>query len=80
MRECIKAFSNVMETKMLLNEHKGGHERLRIDELMKLLTQEVRELKTEVDSKDYKAVILECADVANYAMLIADKCIKRSLV
>jgi len=69
-----------METKMLLNEHKGGHARLKIDDLMKLLHQEVRELKGAVEDKDYKEVIMECADVANYAMMIADKCIKRSLV
>ncbi len=80
MREEIKNFSTIMETKMLLNEHKGGHARLKIDELMKLMHQEVRELKTSIDEKDYKNVIMECADVANYVMLIADKCIKRSLV
>ncbi len=80
MRQEIENFTVLMETKMLLNEHKGGHERLKLDELMKLLHQEIRELKTAVDDKDYKEVALECADVANYAMLIADKCIKRSLV
>ena len=69
-----------METKMLLNEHKGGHERLKLDDLMKLLHQEVRELKGAIDSKDYKEVAMECADVANYCMMIADKVIKRSLV
>ena len=80
MRESIKNFTNLMETKMLLNEHKGGHDRLKLDELLKLLHQEVRELKVAADEKDYKEVALECADVANYAMMIADKCIKRSLV
>ncbi len=80
MRKEIKNFTHLMETKMLLNEHKGGHERLKLDELMKLLHQEIRELKGAIDAKDYKATALECADVANYAMLIADKCIKRSLV
>ncbi len=80
MRTEIENFATIMEAKMLLNEHKGGHARLKIDELMKLLHQEVRELKTAVDEKDLKAVALECADVANYAMMIADKVIKRSLV
>ena len=69
-----------METKMLLNENKGGHERLKLDDLMKLLHQEVRELKGAIDSKDYKEVAMECADVANYCAMIADKVIKRSLV
>ncbi len=80
MREQMKNFTNVMETKMLLNEHKGGHARLKIDDLMKLLHQEVRELKTAVEDGDHKEIVMECADVANYAMMIADKCIKRSLV
>lgn len=80
MRKEIKDFATIMETKMLLNEHKGGHERLKVEELMKLLHQEVRELKAAIDDKDYKNVIMECADVANYAMMLADKCIRRSLV
>ncbi len=80
MRKEIKQFAYIMETKMMMNEHKGGHQRLRIEELMKLLHQEIRELKGAIDENNYKSVMLECADVANYAMMIADKCAKRSLV
>ncbi len=69
-----------MEAKWLINQHKGGHERLQAHEIIKLMKAEIKELEKALEEKDYKNAALECADVANYCMFLSDKLINRKLV
>ena len=76
----IEKFTTLMEAKMLLNEHKGGWDRLKAQEIIKLMKGEIKELEQAIEQEDYKGAILECADVGNYASILADKLINRRLV
>ena len=62
-----------MEHKLLVHKNKGGFERLSIDELVKMLHAEVRELKTSLEEGTHSNTIRECADIANYVMFISTK-------
>lgn len=72
-------FTVLMEAKWLINQHKGGTDRLTSLELVKLMKAEVRELEEAIKSGDFKNASLECADIANYCMFISDKLINRRL-
>ena len=76
-RGSIQEFAKDMEHKLKANDHKGGWENFALHELFDLLQDEVNELseamQDEGASSNYaESVIDECADVANYAMMIAD--------
>jgi len=77
MRESIHRFAELMESKLKENDHKGGWEYISTRRLLSLALDEVGELTGEI-LRGYKKeisperVILECADVANYMMMIAD--------
>jgi hypothetical protein len=91
VRKELRLFAEVMEQKLVANEHKGGwgSKQCFLTELLGRLEDETRELRafftkhcdkcggsstTEVpDKNDYMSVIQECADVANFAMMIADR-------
>ena len=72
-KEELDDFRVHMEHKLLVHKNKGGFERLSIDELIKLLHAEVRELKTSLEEGTHSNTIRECADIANYAMMISSK-------
>ncbi len=69
--EEMEDFTVHMKHKLLVHKNKGGYERLKVEELMKLLHAEVRELKTAIEEDDYVGITDECADVANFAMFIS---------
>jgi len=79
----IEDFSVQMVAKLLLTRHRTHWMHCDADLLLKRLHDEVRELDVEMsalvnagqplDSHKRKAIIRECADVANFAMMIADK-------
>jgi NTP pyrophosphatase (non-canonical NTP hydrolase) len=73
---CVQKFSSRMEAKLAKNRHKGdraGWLRLNPEILLKLLKGEVRELTQAIEKNHPKdAVVSECADVANFAMMISD--------
>lgn len=73
IRVTVLKFAIVMEQKLKENEGKGGWENNSFDSLLELMDSEVSELKhsIRVDGSDRK-IIRECADVANFAMMIAD--------
>jgi NTP pyrophosphatase (non-canonical NTP hydrolase) len=80
MDEDLQDFIVHMKHKLLVHKNKGGYERLTLEELFKLLQGEMKELRVDIDSKNMTGIINECADVANYAMMIAIKIQNRSLV
>ncbi len=73
-------FITLMQAKILLNQHKGGWERLHASDLIKLMKAEIKELEKSLNDMDYKNSAMECADVANYAYMLADKILKRKLI
>lgn len=73
----VEAFADEMERKLALNRHKGdraGWMSCPLDRLLSLLDGEVAELKEAIrEQHPCGSVIDECADVANFCMMVADK-------
>lgn len=68
-------FASQMEAKLKKNRHKGDQEGWRdcgVSYLMERLHGEFEELTRALSSTDKEDIIAECADVANFAMMIAD--------
>lgn len=68
LRPCVQAFAERMETKLSANDHKGGWSHMAKEDLVRLLIDEFYELVVA----DAENVADEAADVANFAMMIAD--------
>lgn len=78
-------FAGEMEKKLLKNTHKGGWEAMRPYELYSLLNKESVELYSALEAlstewslgrpvaTEARDVIKECADVANFAMMLAER-------
>lgn len=72
MRKELLLFTEVMEHKLRLNDHKGGWENTSINELFGLLHKEVEELNHAImRGEGTMAVMMEAADIANFAMMIS---------
>ena len=69
--EDISKFLDLMVHKLHKNVHKGRWESLNARKAYICLEDEVRELYDAIQSGDNSEVFLECADVANFAMIIA---------
>lgn len=70
-------FAKRMEMKLEKNRHKGGPENWRAQDCWSLLVrvkEEVNELQAALNAKTVsaEAVMMECADIANFAMMIED--------
>jgi NTP pyrophosphatase (non-canonical NTP hydrolase) len=64
-----------MESRLKKNDHKGGWHDCFTPWLFRRLTEEVAELRREIYDKaswSENRIINEAADVANFAMMIAD--------
>ena len=77
VRPAVHWFAGQMEQKLQAHDHKGGWENTLPERLMCLLVKEVGELSSgleawRMDDQWANAVIAECADVANFTMMIAD--------
>lgn len=76
IRHSVMVFAIEMEKKLRANDHKGGWENTEISVLFNELRVESGELFSVMyhsDGKvDPKSVVEEAADVANFAMMIAD--------
>jgi len=73
VREPVAWFAQRMEAKLRENDHKGGWENCSLDWLIERLFQEANELwRTINHPSTFEMVIYEAADVANFAMMIAD--------
>lgn len=68
----VKLFANAMENELRENDHKGGWQNCEMGYLRRRLRQEVEELCRAVDEGRTKDILSEAADVANFAMMIAD--------
>lgn len=73
IREEVIKFALEMEKKLQANDSKGGWDKCEYDWLLQRVDEEITELKhsIRVDGSDRK-IIRECADVANFVMMIAD--------
>lgn len=66
-----------MEHKLRLKDHKGGWHNMPLEQLFKLLIDEVKELEEAVTEGNTFDIMAESADVGNYAMMIMDNAIRR---
>ncbi len=73
MREVVKWFAEQMEAKLQKHDDRGGWHQCEQGWLLVRLTDEAVELMEAIKKSDREAVISEAADVANFAMMIADK-------
>jgi NTP pyrophosphatase (non-canonical NTP hydrolase) len=71
VRPVLAWFANEMEKKLGVNDHKSGWEGMTYPQLIRRLRQELGELERAI-AKGKPGVIGEAADVANFAMMIAD--------
>lgn len=73
-RRVVRLFGLAQEEKLAANDHKGSWRMFSLAHLFTLLRGEVRELEEEVFAakKDPVKIRREAADVANFAMMIAD--------
>ena len=82
MRIQVKRFAEEMEKVLKQNDYKSGWQTCSDDYLYHHLLEETRELFVALyyykrsDKKRRRYIIKECADVANFAMMIADKFLK----
>lgn len=84
IRKEVQWFAEQMESKLQENDHKGGWDDCGIFWLRNRLVEEVKELSDAMEAGhnsesgiDLENIIREAADVANFAMMIADKAKKR---
>lgn len=76
MAQDIRRFLDAMVYKLEKNQHKGRWGELTLEQAFGLLTDEVSELRAEVGGNTMKT-ILEAADVANFALIIASIAVER---
>jgi hypothetical protein len=67
----ISKFLDLMVHKLHKNVHKGRWENIKADDAFMLLRAEMKELMTAILENNKDEAYLECADVANFAMIIA---------
>jgi DNA primase large subunit len=85
VRKEVKWFAGRMENKLSQNDHKEGWEYCHSNELITSVEDELNELIKKMseigyqvfwehfpDDSDIDQLIDECADIANFAMMIAD--------
>lgn len=77
LRRQVRTFANVMEGKLRENDGKGGWSECSVEYLFDRLCEEAHELKAEIESNPDRYlrrayIVREDADVANFAMMIAD--------
>ena len=83
VRKDVLNFSKEMEKKLRIKDYKGGWEECRLDCLFAEIGREIHELmwamqKADTDTiradfcaENCEDIISECADIANYVMMIA---------
>lgn len=77
MREQLQWFAERMESKLKENDHKGGWDGCNLYWLVERLKEETNELLCEINihrdlGENRQSIIRESADIANFAMMIAD--------
>jgi len=76
VRPEVAAFAQAMEAQLKANDHKPGWKSDSLDSLHRRLIEEADELLEEIDKDAWtpEGVTREAADVANFAMMLADRC------
>ena len=78
IRPVIHWFAVEMERKLRANDgRKGDWRNVQTNELLDGLRSELRELVNMAYTGRVEDIVSECADVANYAMMIADRAMRR---
>lgn len=78
IRKAVRLFAEAMERRLIANDHKRSWGEIPFRDLLHLLEGEVRELwqayenRSACDENRYQQVTKECADIANFAMMIAE--------
>ncbi len=71
-RPIVVAFSVEMERKLRFNDHKGGWQDDTLMALLGRLREETNELQVAIGGGSAEEVLDEAADIANFALMIAD--------
>lgn len=73
-RRVVSEFAFDMEKQLKVNDHKGGWGIIAYDYFTHKLENQVYELQKELKkpNKDKHEITIRCANIANYAMMIAD--------
>lgn len=75
MRNSVKRFAELMEARLMENDHKGGWENDMPTALLVRMMEETGELAREMVLRQVSSptqLAREAADVANFAMMIAE--------
>lgn len=76
LRASVAWFAEAMEEQLVANDHKSGWDDLSLPRLLQRLEQEAGELRRAIAASPGKnstqRIIQEAADVANFALMIAD--------
>lgn len=67
----IHIFVGLMLKKLHANIHKGRWENQNIEDTYQNLVDEVVELNDAIEDNDAEGILMEAADVANFAMIVA---------
>ncbi len=70
--EAVKDFTTHMKHKLLMTRHRTHWSTLDTDLLFDRLREELEELRMAIVHDNRKEIVREAADVANFAMFIAD--------
>lgn len=73
----IKQLVDAMRYKLKKNNHKGKWEEMTLIKAIELLKEEVKELEEAASRDSDIEIILEAADVSNFAMIVANLAMKR---
>lgn len=73
----IRRFVDAMVYKLGVHSSKGRWEDLPVNKAFDLLVGELKELKEAIGGKNLIEILLESADVANFALIIASIAIER---
>lgn len=71
-REVVRWFSRLMEAKLQQNDHRGGWRQCEDSYLMGRLQSCVLDLAVAIRKANGTLILLQAADVANFAMMVAD--------
>jgi hypothetical protein len=75
LRPSLQWFAGVVEGRLAANDYKGNWDDLSLELLLARLVEEAGELALEIgrDARTRDAIIHEAADVAAYALMLADR-------
>lgn len=68
-----KKFSELMTQALIKNAHKDGWSGCNVRWLVGRLGEEVEELDNALSIRNWQEAIEECADIANFAMMVAER-------